>query len=229
MNLKGAIAGEPDVEPRRAERVEHDAGFKFFRQWLREPRTIAALAPSGRELARHMAAAVGRDARRVVELGGGTGVMTRALLERGIAPEHLLVVERNPALHGHLVERFPGVEVVLADALDLVAIVRRAEGQELRKVDAVASSLGLLNMTRDEQRRLLVAAFAVLRPAGRFVQFTYAPRCPVPKEIRQELALEARRDSWSLLNLPPAFVYVLRHRRRASRAHAPAGPRRPRR
>lgn len=221
MTLKGAIVGEPEVE--------HDAGFKFFRQWLREPRTIAALAPSGRELARHMAAAVGRDARRVVELGGGTGVMTRALLERGIAPEHLLVIERNPALYAHLVARFPGVDVVLADALDLVSIVRQAQGQLPHKVDAVTSSLGLLNMSRDDQRRLLVAAFTVLRPAGRFVQFTYAPRCPVSQEIRQELGLEARRDSWSLLNLPPAFVYVLRHRRRASRRDAGPRPRRTRR
>jgi phospholipid N-methyltransferase len=198
----------------KGDREEFEAAFKFFRQWLREPRSIAALAPSGRELARRVAAAVGRDARAVVELGGGTGVVTRALLERGLPPERLLVLERNPALHRHLVERFPGVEVALADAFDLVEVVRRSRGIEIGRVDAVASGLGLLNMAREDQRRLLVAALEVLRPAGRFVQFTYAPVSPLARELREELGLEARRASWSLLNLPPAFVYVLRRRRR---------------
>jgi len=77
----------------------------------------------------------------------------------------------------------------------------------------VASGLGLLTMPREGQRRLLEAAFAVLRPGGRFVQFTYAPASPVSKELRAELGVEARRASWSLLNLPPAFVYVLRRGR----------------
>ncbi len=195
------------------EREDLEAAFRFFRQWLREPRSIAALAPSGRELARRMAAAVGREARQVVELGGGTGVVTRALLERGIEPERLLVLERNPELHRHLAGRFPGVEVALADAFDLVEEVRRSRGLELGRVDAVASGLGLLTMAREDQRRLLGAAFEVLRPGGRFVQFTYAPASPVARELREELGLEARRASWSLLNLPPAFVYILRRRR----------------
>ncbi len=113
------MSGEPSSPApasegsRREGRTEIDAAVKFFRQWLREPRSIAALAPSGRELARRVAAAVGRDARTVVELGGGTGVITQALLERGIAPERLLVLERNPELHSHLEHRFPGVEVAL--------------------------------------------------------------------------------------------------------------------
>jgi phospholipid N-methyltransferase len=205
----------PAAGPRPSGREDREAAFKFFRQWLREPRSIAALAPSGRELARHVAAAVGRDARSVIELGGGTGVITEALLARGIAPERLLVLERNPALHAHLEARFPGVEVARADAFDLVEVVRASRAVEVGGVDGVASGLGLLNMAREDQRRLLAAAFAVLRPAGRFVQFTYAPTSPVPRELRDEFDLDARRASWSLRNLPPAFVYVLRRRRRS--------------
>lgn len=191
---------------------DFEAAFNFFRQWLREPRSMAALAPSGRELARRMASACGRSARAVVELGGGTGVVTEALLARGIAPEKLLVLERNPALHAHLEARFPEVEIARADAFDLVETVRRSRGLRSGRVDAIASGLGLLNMSRPEQRRLMLAALAVLRPSGRFVQFTYAPKCPLPADLRHELGIEARRVSWSLLNLPPAFVYVLRRR-----------------
>ncbi len=204
-------SGKPGPVASRGDRAV-DAPFGFFRQWLREPRAIAAVAPSGQRLARHMAAAIGERARTVVELGGGTGVMTQALLERGIATERLVVVERNPALHAHLATRFPGVRVALASAADLVDVLGSSDGPAAGEVDAVVSSLGLLSIPRDEQRRVLSAAFAVLRPDGRLVQFTYLPRCPVPRPLRQELGLEAWRDSWSLLNLPPAFVYVLRRR-----------------
>lgn len=211
-------SGAPEPAPRArpaARREDLESALRFFRQWLREPRSIAALAPSGRELARRVAAATGRRARAVVELGGGTGVVTRALLERGLDPGRLLVLERNPELHRHLAERFPGVEVALADAFDLVEVVRRSRGLEPGRVDAVASGLGLLNMSRGDQRRLLGAAFEVLRPGGRFVQFTYAPASPIARELREELGLETRRASWSLLNLPPAFVYIVRRRRAA--------------
>ncbi len=197
---------------KRGER-ELEAALRFFRQWLREPRSIAALAPSGRELASHMAAAVGRHARQVVELGGGTGVMTEALLRHGVEPSHLLVIERNHELHDHLAARFPAVEVAHDDAFELVRIVRQSRGLAVGEVDAVVSSLGLLNLSQDEQRRLLEAVLAVLRPHGRFVQFTYAPRCPVPLALRSALGLEARRHGWTLRNLPPAFVYILRRRR----------------
>jgi phospholipid N-methyltransferase len=203
----GRGESRPDAES------DFASAFRFFRQWLREPRSIAALAPSGRALAARMAAAVGRHARAVVELGGGTGVMTQAMLERGIPPERLLVLELNPELHGFLAARFPAIEVVRANATDLVEIVGASRALVVGEIDAVVSSLGFLTMPRADQRRVLEAAFEVLRPGGRYVQFTYAPRVPVPRDLREELDLEARRVSWSLRNLPPAFVYVLRRRR----------------
>ena len=161
-----------------------------------------------------MAAGVGRGARAVIELGGGTGVVTRALLERGIPPAGLLILEKNPELHRHLHARFPEVQVDNADAFDLVEIVHHSGRLKIGKIDAVVSSLGLLNMSSTDQRRLLEAAFEVLRPGGRFVQFSYAPKCPVSHELRDQLGLESKRQGWSLLNLPPAFVYVLRRRQR---------------
>lgn len=194
-------------------RDDLEATVTFLRQWLREPRSIAAIAPSGRELARRMAAAAGR-ARTVVELGAGTGAITRALLDNGVAAENLLVVERNPDLHEWLERRFPGVEVARADAFDLVPVVAASRGLEPGRVDAVVSGLGLLSFPREDQRRLLGAAFAVLRRGGRFVQFTYAPVFPVARDVLAELGLSSRRVAFSLRNLPPASIYVVTRRRR---------------
>ena len=56
----------------------------------------------------------------VVELGPGTGPVTQALLQRGLAPERLILVEYDPAFCRLLERRFPGVRVIQGDAYDLV-------------------------------------------------------------------------------------------------------------
>ena len=96
-------------------------GWTFFRQWLKNPRTVAAISPSSRQLARQMMHQLPRHTRRVIELGGGTGVFTKALLDHGVAPADLLVLELNEELHRHLQEEFPGALVVCGDASDLAA------------------------------------------------------------------------------------------------------------
>lgn len=186
--------------------------LRFFQEWLRDPKSVAALAPSGRELARRMARACGRKVQRVVELGAGTGVITEALLERGVPREGILVLERNLKFWRYLRGRFPDLAIELADALELISVLCRDRRAWVGEIDAVVSGLGLLSLKVEEQHRLLEQVFAVLRPGGRFVQFTYLPRCPVPLRLRRELDLTARRVSWSFRNLPPAFIFVLKAR-----------------
>ena len=99
-------------------------GWTFFRQWLKNPLGMAAISPSSPQLARQMMSELPRGARRVIELGGGTGVFTQALLDHGIAPADLLVLELNEELHQHLQRHFPQVQVACADARDLAEIGR---------------------------------------------------------------------------------------------------------
>lgn len=194
-------------------------GWTFFRQWLRNPFGIAALSPSSRQLARLMVDQLPESAHRVVELGGGTGVFTRALLHEGIAPKDLLVVELNAALHDLLSRRFPGVGVVHGDACELAAVLASQEFGASRSVDAVVSGLGLLSMSRDTQRRILQAAFTSMGAQGRFIQFTYGPVSPVSRELLAELGLTVRRAGVAWKNMPPATVYVFAlSRTRAIRA-----------
>lgn len=189
------------------------ATIVFLRQWLRNPKAIAAIAPSGRELARRIARAVGKGARSVVEIGAGTGVVTQALLACGVPAEGLLIVERNPELHALLSRRFPGVEVVRGDAFELESVVARSDRARSGRVDAVVSGLGLATVERSRQRALLEQVFRILGPRGRFVQFTYYPVLPISRDLLAELGLCSRRAAFSLRNLPPASVYVLTRRR----------------
>jgi len=106
------------------------AGWTFFRQWLKNPLSIAALSPSGRQLAGRMMHELPSGAKRVVELGGGTGVFTRAMLEHGIEPHNLMVVELNEELYQYLHASFPEVNVVWGNACDLNAALREARAQD---------------------------------------------------------------------------------------------------
>jgi phosphatidylethanolamine/phosphatidyl-N-methylethanolamine N-methyltransferase len=191
----------------------------FFRQWLKNPLGIAAFSPSGKQLAKCMIAELPTAASRVVELGGGTGVFTRALIEHGIAPQNLLVLELNDQFHAHLCRQFPDAHVVLGNALELEALARGNGFLDGGPADAAISGLGLLSMSRDTQRGILEAAFSVLKPAGRLIQFTYGPASPVPRELLAEMGLQVRRGGFAWRNVPPASVYVYtRNRSEAIRA-----------
>jgi phospholipid N-methyltransferase len=188
---------------RRHRRAQH---WDFFRRWVRNPRQVAAVAPSSRQLAAKMVDELPANTRRVIELGPGTGVMTEALLAHGLAPDGLLAVELDPALHDNLHARFPALHLVQGDARDLARLAAgfAAPGE----VDAVISSLGLLGMDEQMRGAILSAAFALLRRDGRFIQFTYGARSPVSRGQLHALGLRMRRGAFILRNLPPATVYV---------------------
>jgi phospholipid N-methyltransferase len=194
-------------------------GWTFFRQWLKNPLRVAAISPSSRQLARQMMVQLPRNCRRVIELGGGTGVFTQALIDHGIAPAEMLVLELNEELHQHLARQFPHAKVVCGDAGDLrrIATEHGFDGED--RADAIISGLGLLSMPLQLQQSILGAAFDSLQPDGRFIQFTYGPANPVMREVIEALELTCRRASFTWWNVPPATVYV--YQRRVSRRLEP--------
>lgn len=180
----------------------------FFRQWLKNPLRTAAVVPSSTELAAAMIAELPEGTRRVIELGGGTGAITRELLAAGIHGTQLLVLELNEELHAHLHARFPAVHIVLGDARSLPELAHGSGYLESGPADAVVSGLGLLAMPLPMQEEVLAAAFRCLRAEGVFVQFTYGPAPPVADAVVRGLGLKVHRGEFVLRNVPPATVYV---------------------
>jgi len=189
-------------------RTHRPGAWTFFRQWLKNPLRTAAVAPSSAELAAAMIEELPDDARRIIELGGGTGAITRALLAAGIRADDLLVLELNEELHAHLHVRFPHVRVVLGDARSLQSLASATGYLQGGLADGIVSGLGFLSMPPELQRDILAAAFDCLRPGAPFVQFTYGPRAPVADTVVEEMGLVVRRGSFVLRNVPPATVFV---------------------
>lgn len=177
----------------------------FIRSWLEKPLATGAVAPSGRMLARTMAAYVNPQADGpVIELGPGTGPVTEALVEQGVDPGRLVLVEFNPNFCRLLRSRFPTATVVQGDAYGL----QRLLGSLLRDpAAAVVSGLPLFTKPLKTRLRLMYDAFGLMAPGAPFVQFTYAMVPPIPRALTGVTA-EASERVW--MNLPPARVWVYR-------------------
>src|SRR5271167_1097515 len=180
---------------------------RFLKTLVAAPRLTGAVAPSGRALARAMAAAIGSPSQGlVVELGPGTGPVTQSLIETGVPPERLVLVEYDPGFCRMLAGRFGGVRVIQGDAYDLSRTLASFAGQPIA---AVVSSLPLLNQPPPRRTKLIGDAFALMEPVGVFVQFTYGLQSPVPREACAN-RYSANRSRPILRNLPPAFVWTYR-------------------
>src|SRR2546423_6639897 len=97
--------------------VRLDDEVRFIGSWIKKPLAVGAVTPSSKPLARAMAQYVDPDATGpVIELGPGTGPITEALVEHGVEPSRLVLVEFNPTFCELLRRRFPEATVGQADA-----------------------------------------------------------------------------------------------------------------
>lgn len=182
-----------------------DDEVRFLRSWIEKPLHVGAVMPSGRLLARTMAHYVDPYAEGpVVELGPGTGAITKALIDHGIDQKRLVLVEYNPGFCALLRDRYPQAKVVQGDAYTLRDTLWNVLGAP---ATAIVSGLPLVTKPMMTRLKLIRDAFAALAPGAPFVQFTYAVVPPIPKSL-PGVSTEASERIW--MNLPPARVWVYR-------------------
>jgi phosphatidylethanolamine/phosphatidyl-N-methylethanolamine N-methyltransferase len=205
---RGALEKTIESRIRRFEErngIRLDDEMRFIRSWIERPLSTGAVTPSGRVLARAMAAYVDPNASGpVIELGPGTGPVTGALVAQGIAPSRLVLVEFNPGFCRLLRQRYPDANVVQGDAYSLKRLLA---GKLAEPAAAVVSGLPLITKPLKTRLRLLYEAFGLMLPGAPFVQFTYATMPPIPKALDRVRA-EASERIW--MNIPPARIWVYR-------------------
>jgi phosphatidylethanolamine/phosphatidyl-N-methylethanolamine N-methyltransferase len=184
-----------------------DDEVQFIRSWIEKPLSTGAVMPSSKALARTMARYVDpQSSGPVIELGPGTGPVTEALVQHGVDPARLILVEFNPTFCRLLRTRYPAATVVQGDAYRL----RRLLETFVREpAAAVVSGLPLVTKPLRTRLRLISDAMSLLASGAPFIQFTYAMVPPIPKAL-SGIKAEASELIW--LNLPPARVWVYRGR-----------------
>jgi phosphatidylethanolamine/phosphatidyl-N-methylethanolamine N-methyltransferase len=182
-----------------------DDEVRFIRSWIERPLTIGAVAPSSKMLARAMARYVDPHSDGpVVELGPGTGPVTAALVEAGVDPARLVLVEFNPAFCRILRARYPDATLVQGDAYSMRRLL---ETLLLQPAAAVVSGLPLVTKPMRMRLRLIRDAFDLMLPGAPFVQFTYSVASPLPRRLGG-FTVEKSERIW--MNIPPARVWVYR-------------------
>lgn len=178
---------------------------QFIRSWFDTPLSTGAVMPSGKDLARTMARYVDPAVDGpVIELGPGTGPVTEALVEQGVDPARLVLVEFNTRFCQLLRDRYPTATVMRGDAYGIGRLLR---GYMAQPAAAVVSSLPLMTKPVKIRRQLFNEALDLLTPGAPFVQFTYAVGSPIPGKV-PGVESEASERIW--LNLPPARVWAYR-------------------
>lgn len=207
----------------------------FMAEALADFGKVGAIAPSSRFLTRAMLEPLSLERAKVaVELGPGTGVMTRALLRALPREATLLTFEINERFTRHLIATVSDPRLIVINA------PAEALGKELKKrgysrVDAILSSLAMAFMSTQQRQRILGEASAALTDTGIFTQYQYLhclqfsdwhlSKFDLEKLLEQYFRSVEKKIIWP--NLPPAFVFACRKRaaRTAQLSSKAAAPR----
>jgi phosphatidylethanolamine/phosphatidyl-N-methylethanolamine N-methyltransferase len=196
-----------DHSLRRADLADAAAGvavanpWMFFRRWIANPLQMGSVVPSSQALCRRIVTLTRWTPQQcVLELGSGTGVVSRALLAGGVPAERLFVVEIVPDMVRHLRRVLPGVNVIEGDARQLPALLPT---QWHGRVGTVICGIPLVLLPLAEQARFIEAIGAVAPGVG-FLHYSYCATSPLPA---RKHGLTGRREAWTPLNFPPASVW----------------------
>lgn len=193
------------MELRLKERLgrKFDEEIRFFKGWMDGPKSVGAICPTSSVTAKRMASVITPSSGLpVLELGPGTGVITKAILERGIAPENLVSIEYSTDFYQNLIKAYEGVHFINGDAFELDKTLG-----EMKSVifDSVISAIPMLSFPM-ESRIALLEDLLDRMPAGRPVmQITYGPVSPI---IANPDRYKIKHYDFVVRNIPPAQLWT---------------------
>lgn len=181
----------------------------FARRWAAHPLRMGTFLPSSESLAQLVAeATLARTRERVVELGPGTGAITKTLLNSGLPESELIAVEVDTTLHEWISRELPSLRVIRGDAFEFARLLPRSW---IGGVGTVISGIPVLHLPLGKQEQLVHQCLETLRPDGQILQYTYSVFSPL--QFRA-LGLEGERIGFVWKSCPPASLW--RYRRRGS-------------
>lgn len=179
----------------------------FFKRWLKHPFQLGTLAPISVKLANFTASFIQNVEGYYVEIGAGTGRLSRALLHKNIDPEKLALVELDPFFCGFLrssLSKFllnkKSPHIIEGDATHLRKLLPK---DFIGKVDTVFSVIPLMYLSPSMRMALMEAAFQILKPGGSVIHITYSPFSPL--NFTDHISQHCKGKLW--LNFPSGFVW----------------------
>ncbi|HMA99498.1 MAG TPA: rRNA adenine N-6-methyltransferase family protein [Spirochaetota bacterium] len=185
----------------------------FLKQFIKSPREIGALTRSSKGLAELITnKAELEKAAAVVELGPGTGVVTRCIKEKLPDTCTFFALETNTSFVTVLKDKLPELTVYNDSAANLTKYLDKVK---LKNCDRIISGLPWAAFNEDLQRQVLDAVSSCLGKGGYFLTYVYLQARYLPAGVRfrrllQEYFADIQKTKVIWLNIMPAFVYVCR-------------------
>lgn len=191
--------------PAQRTRSPFAEGVGFLRAWLNGPQTVGSIWPTGAPMAKRMASVIDvKSGLPVLEIGPGTGTITKAILDTGIAPSKVFAVEYSQEFVDKLRVKFPAINIVQGDAFSLNETLADANQT---KFDCAISALPLLNFPPEARIAFIDDVLNRIPPGRPLIQFSYGPKAPVAAKSGK-FCLE--RYDFVLRNIPPAQLWIYR-------------------
>jgi phosphatidylethanolamine/phosphatidyl-N-methylethanolamine N-methyltransferase len=183
--------------------VPASSELRFLREFLARPAQIASPVASGQQLARAIASQIDLEGgNAVLELGPGTGAVTRAIRETGISDFELIAIESHKRFVALLRHQLPAVRIIEGNAFEFARLL----GKEASGLRSIVSGLPVIGQPAGLREALLRDAMAALAPGNPFIQYSYSPRPPYPDLD----GVRAHRARIVWFNLPPMHIWVYR-------------------
>ncbi len=172
----------------------------FLHQFAKNPKRVGSITPSSPFLVRNMIEPIQWDTiHTVVELGAGTGVLTRNIEKRRHPESNAIVFEVNNTMRQRLAERYPNMHF-RSNAADLCSVMQE---MGIAKADCIFSGLPFANFEQQLRDSILDGVISTLKPGGLFITFQYS----LQMKKRFEERFKQTEIKFTPFNIPPAFVY----------------------
>ncbi len=183
--------------------------FKFIRQYILHPRSVGAIAPSGKNLALKMMEPIDfKTAKVIVEYGPGTGSFTRKLICKKKDSTVLVLIEQNKEFVKILEKEFKNVKnlFIINDSAENVSKILQELGY--KHADYVVSGLPFTSLPKSVSVNIFNETNKIL-DKGLFITFQYSK---VKKKFFEDY-FNFHDILFVMKNVPPAYVFVLKRKK----------------
>jgi phospholipid N-methyltransferase len=183
--------------------------IQFLQAFLKNPLKVGAITPSSPELAQRMLDGIEPSPDNIVlELGVGTGAITKHLRARVPDNSSYLGIELDRNLVRTLRRNFRDMEIVCGNARDASEIHRRSG---LGKVGSIVCCLPFVSLPNEVGEQILLEADRFMQKGCTFRTFQYAHGYYMPSAIKLREFMrnrygKARKSPLVVKNVPPAYV-----------------------
>jgi phosphatidylethanolamine/phosphatidyl-N-methylethanolamine N-methyltransferase len=179
----------------------------FLKQLIKSAKHTGAIAPSSSFLARKMVSRSKiKNAKTIIELGPGTGAITKEILKKMPKGAALWTFEINQEFVVHLQKKYPKANHIQANISSLEKLV---EKNNIGRIDSIISGIPFVSLDKKDCEKIFSEISSIMNETTNLVLFTYSTT-----KFKSFFSWFEKIDvSYVPINLPPAYVLTLKKKK----------------